>query len=379
MRLAAIKTENFRNIKGEIHWGRGLNILFGENGHGKTNWLEAIHVLATTRSFKTAKLLETIRFGEELATIGGRVHQSEGIVRDLTATIEGNIKSFAVNGKRETAQNYLGELFAVLFNADELSIVRGMPDQRRRFLDSGIVALHPPFVQTYTDFGKVLRQKNKLLQTARDRELSVEKATELLSPWNEQLIGLAARIHKGRMRFVQRINEALEAKLFGREEISIKYVSSLEGKGDLADYESVLAERLRLRVHAELVAGYSLVGPQRDDLEIQFDGHDIRKYGSAGQQRSVLLQLQLANISVFHTTNGEYPLFLLDDIDAELDYRRIGQLLEFLDGKTQTFVTTSKRSFVDDFGGSASVHNIENGVAVSLAASAQMRRFPAVS
>ncbi|CAN5679710.1 DNA replication/repair protein RecF [soil metagenome] len=370
MRLDAIKTENFRNIKGEIHWGRGLNILFGENGHGKTNWLEAIYVLATARSFKTAKLQETIQFGEEMATIGGRVHQSEGIERDLTATIVGNIKSFAVNGKRETAQNYLGEVFAVLFNADELSIVRGMPDQRRRFLDSGIVSLHPPFVQTYTDFGRVLRQKNKLLQTARDRELSVQKAAELLSPWNEQLIGLAARIHKGRMRFVQRINEALEAKLFGREEISIKYVSSLEGKGDLADYEALLAERLRLRVHAELVAGYSLVGPQRDDMEIQFDGHDIRKYGSAGQQRSVLLQLQLANISVFHMTHGEYPLFLLDDIDAELDYRRIGQLLEFLDGKTQTFVTTSKKSFVDDFGGSASVYNIENGVAVSLAASA---------
>ncbi len=370
MRLDAIKTEKFRNIKGEIHWGRGLNILFGENGHGKTNWLEAIYILATTRSFKTAKLQETILFREEMATIGGRVHQSEGIDRDLTATIEGNIKSFAVNGKRESAPSYLGELFAVLFNADELSIVRGMPDQRRRFLDTGIVSLHPPFIQTYTDFGKVLRQKNKLLQTARDRELSIEKATELLSPWNEQLVGLASRIHKGRMRFVQRINEALEAKLFGREEISIKYVSSLEGKGDLEDYEALLSERLHLRVNAELAAGYSLVGPQRDDMEIQFDGHDIRKYGSAGQQRSVLLQLQLANISVFHTTHGEYPLFLLDDIDAELDYRRIGQLLEFLDGKTQTFVTTSKKSFVDDFGRSASVFNIENGAAIALAASA---------
>ncbi len=370
MRLDAIKTENFRNIKGEIHWGRGLNILSGENGQGKTNWLEAVHVLATTRSFKTARLQESIRFGKEMATIGGRVHQSKGIVRDLTATIEGNIKSFAVNGKRESVQSYLGELYAVLFNADELSIVRAMPDHRRRFLDSGIVSLHPPFVHTYTDFGKVIRQKNKLLQTAKERQLSVEKAAELLTPWNEQLVGLAARIHKGRIRFVQRINEALESKLFGREEISIKYVSSLEGKGDLEEYEALLAERLRLRVQAELSAGYSLIGPQRDDMEIQFDGHDIRKYGSAGQQRSVLLQLQLANITVFHMTHGEYPLFLLDDIDAELDYRRIGQLLEFLDGKTQTFVTTSKKSFVEDFGRTANVFRIENGSAQAPAASA---------
>ena len=363
MLLQSVEAQNFRNLTGAIQCGSGLNILVGENGHGKTNWLEAIHLLATTRSFKTAKLNETIRFSEELAIVRGRVRQSEEIVRDLQVAIQGRIKSLAVNGKREAAQNYLGQLHAVIFNSDELVIVRGLPENRRRFLDTGIVSLHPPFVQTFADFARVLRQKNSLLHTAREGDLSLERIAEMLRPWNEQFVALAARINKGRIRFVERLNEALEKRMFGPEELAIRHVSSLEGKGDLSDYEALLAERLALRVQAEVAAGHALVGPQRDDLEILFDGHDIRKFGSAGQQRSALLVLLLANIAVYHSTRGEYPLFLLDDIDAELDYRRIGHLLEYLDGRSQVFVTTSKHGFVEEFGAPATVFDIENGSA----------------
>ena len=371
MQLESIEASNFRNLRGKITCGRGLNVFFGENGHGKTNWLEAIYLLATTRSFKTAQLNECIRFSEELAIVRGRVRQSEEIQRDMQVAIEGRIKSFAINGKRETAQNYLGQLHAVVFNSDELEIVRGLPENRRRFLDGGIVSLSPPFVQTFTDYGRVIRQKNSLLQATREQEYTVDRTAELLEPWNQQLIALAARIHKGRMRLVERLNEVLERRMFGREELTIRYLSSLEGKGDLADYEALLAERLNLRVQAELAAGHSLVGPHRDDLEVRFDGHDIRKFGSAGQQRSALLALLLAQIAVYEATRGEYPLFLIDDIDAELDHKRIGHLLEFLDGKTQTFVTTSKAGFIKDFGGSATVFGVADGTAETRAAAAQ--------
>lgn len=363
MLLESIEIENFRNLGGGVHCGHGLNTLVGFNGQGKTNWLEAIHILATTRSFKTAKLQETIRFQEELAIIRGRVMQSEDIHRDLQAALQGNTKTFLVNGKRETLQRYLGQLHAVVFNADELEIVRGTPDARRKFLDRAIVSIHPPYVQTLADYNRVIKQKNALLQLANSEHNSVEKTTELLGPWNEQLVTHTTRIHRSRVRFVERLNEALEKRLFGKEEISIRYVSSLEGKGDLSDYPNLVAERLTLRVQAEVAAGYALVGTHRDDLEILLDGHDLRKYGSAGQQRSALLLLQLANLSVYHAQQQEYPLFLLDDIDAELDYQRIGQLLEFLDGKTQTFVTTSKENFVKTFGQNSAVFTVENGIA----------------
>lgn len=361
MLLESIEAVNFRNLQGSILFGQGLNILIGENGMGKTNWLEAIAVLASTRSFRTARLQDAISFNNQTAMIGGSVRESPEIVRDLRIVIAGNTKTVTVNAKKETVSRYLGQLHAVVFNSDELEIVRGQPDARRRFLDTGIVSLHPPFVQVFADYSRVIKQKNALLQTARDNDETAEKIADRLEPWNSQLAPLAAKIHRGRVRFIERINEVLEKRLFGREELSVRYLSSLEGKGDLADYQTLISERLSLRVQAEVTAGHSLIGIHRDDMELKFDGHDIRKFGSAGQQRSALLLLQLANISVFHATRGEYPLFLIDDIDAELDYKRIGKLLKFLEGKTQTFVTTSKESFVEKFSVGASVFKVANG------------------
>ena len=361
MLLTEVEARNFRNLKGKVLCGTGLNILLGENGQGKTNWLEVIHLLATTRSFRTAKLSEAIRFDESLALAVGRIRVSEEINHELRVVLEGNTKAFSVNGKRESIQRYLGELHAVVFNADELEIIRGTPENRRRFLDESITAIHPPYVQTLSDFARVLKQKNSLLQSARDRELTIEKIAESLSPWNEQLKTLAAKIHRSRTRIVERLNGALATGLFGEESITIRYASSLEGKGDLANYEALIAERLELRVQAELAAGHSLIGPHRDDLEILLEGREIRKYGSSGQQRSALLMLLLANIEIYFEQRGEYPLFLLDDIDAELDYRRIGQLLEYLSGRTQTFVTTSKESFAEEFGSLANLTRICNG------------------
>lgn len=355
--------QNFRNLQGKIVCGKNLNIIYGENGQGKTNWLEAIYTLATTKSFKTAKLQEAIKFGEETAIIRGSVRQSAEIHHSLQVYLQGNTKTLSLNNKKEVLTRYLGELHAVVFNADALEIVRGLPEARRKFLDAGIVAIYPPFVQTLADYNRVIRQKNSLLQSAQENEFSVEKTGELLEPWNEQLIALAARIHKARLRFVERMQEVLENRLFGKEELSIRYVSSLEGKGDLSDYPALLAERLALRVQAELAAGYSLIGTHRDDLDVLFDGHDLRKFGSSGQQRSALLVLQLANLSVYYAQHQEYPLFLLDDIDAELDYQRIGQLLEYLSDKTQTFVTTSKESFAEKFGKNAEVFTVANGKA----------------
>ena len=364
MLLTELEARGFRNLRGNAVCGDGLNILLGDNGHGKTNWLEAIYLLATTRSFRTAKLSEAINFDEGMAVVVGEVLQSKEIHHELRVVLEGNAKAFSVNGKRETAGRYLGELHAVIFNADELEVVRGTPENRRRFLDESITAIHPPYVQTVTDYNRVIRQKNSLLQTARDREFPLEKTAHALEPWNEQLANLAAKVHRSRVRYVERLNEALEKDLFGDRHIAIRYASSLEEKGDLDDYVRLITERLRLRVQAELVAGHSLIGTHRDDLEILMEGREIRKYGSSGQQRSALLMLQLANIEIYFAQRSEYPLFLLDDIDAELDYGRIKQLLEYLNGKTQTFVTTSKESFAEEFGGGARLMRVENGAVV---------------
>jgi DNA replication and repair protein RecF len=360
MILESTEAHQFRNLSGTILWGPGLNIIFGNNGQGKTNWLEGIYLLSRTKSFRTQRLQESIRFGNEMAFVRGRVSSGE-LRRDLQVTLYGNTKSITVNGQKEQLVRYLAQLQVFAFTSDELEVIRGVPEARRRFIDRGVASLRPAYLQTLSSYKRVLKQKNSVLQDSLETGRGIAEIKDLLAPWNEQIVELAHDIHQSRTDYIRRINEVLERGLFERREIQIRYVSTLEGKGDLQDYRSLLEHRLHLRLDAELAAGRALIGPHRDDLEILLEGHEMRVFGSAGQQRSALLLLDLAAISVYNSQHDDYPLFLIDDVDAELDETRINSLLEYLDGRTQTFITTSKRSHVQTFISRARVYEIEDG------------------
>ncbi|HKO42977.1 MAG TPA: DNA replication and repair protein RecF [Pyrinomonadaceae bacterium] len=377
MLLESLEVSNFRNLSGKIFWGPSLNIIYGDNGQGKTNWLEAIHLLSRTKSFRTQRVQEAIRFGENTASVSGQVSTGNDLQREIGITLRDNTKSLWVNGKREPLARYLGQLQVFSFTADQLEVVRGAPEARRNFLDRGVASLRPAYVQTVSDYNKVLKQKNRILQDALESELSLDQTDGLISPWNQQLSRLGAEIHKARVEYTRRINDALERKLFEPTELEIRYASALEGKADLDDFESSLSSRLQLRLPAELAAGRSLVGPHRDDLNVHLEGREIRVFGSSGQQRSALLLLDLAAISVYNFWHQDYPVFLVDDVDAELDEKRIRRLLEYLEGRTQTFITTSKRSHLEGFLSNASVHKVEQGKAVSTHVSGE--RYSAVA
>ena len=361
MQLAAIEATNFRNLSGRIEWGPRLNIIYGNNGQGKTNWLEAIYLLGRTKSFRTQHLHEAIKFGEELAVIRGTVSTGSDLERELQVTLHDNSKTIFVNSKRETLTRYLTQLQVFSFTAADLEVVRGGPEARRRFLDRGISSLKPAYLKTIADYSKVLKQKNRVLQLANENELRPDQTEDLVSPWNQQLVQLGALIHRAREEYVANLNAVLERQLFERRDVTTRYVSSLENKGDLTDYEALLRSRLALRLPAEVSAGHALIGPHRDDLEIHLDGREIRVYGSSGQQRSALLLLDLAAISLYNSSANERPVFIIDDVDAELDERRIKHLLEYLENHTQTFITTSKRSHVEGFFSRANVYEMEDG------------------
>jgi DNA replication and repair protein RecF len=361
MHLAEIEVSNFRNLTGKLACGPHLNIIYGNNGQGKTNWLEALYILARTKSFRTQRLQEAIRFGETLATIRGRVIVGSDFQRELQVNLQGSSKTILVNSKRETLTRYLSQLQVFSFTAADLDVVRGMPEARRRFLDRGVAYHIPAYIQTNADYSRVVKQKNKLLQVANEGEFSVEKVADLVAPWNDQLIRLAASIHKERTEYVDGLNMALERQLFDRRDLATRYLSSLAEHGDLSNYQGLMRERLTLRLPAEIASGHALVGPHRDDLEILLDDREIRIFGSSGQQRSALLLLDLAAISLYNLRSNEQPVFVIDDVDAELDERRIRRLLEYLENRTQTFITTSKRTHVEGFFSTANVYEIEDG------------------
>jgi DNA replication and repair protein RecF len=364
MILESVEVNNFRNLSGKIFWGPGLNIIHGNNGQGKTNWLEAIHTLSRTKSFRTQRLQESIKFGQQTASIAGQVSTGSDIHRDLEVTLKENTKAIWVNGKREQLARYLGLLQVFAFTADQLEVVRGVPEARRHFIDRGVASLRPAYVQTVSDYNKVIKQKNRILQDSAEREIRLSETENLIAPWNEQLARLGAEIHKARTDYTAQLSVALERSLFEPAELELRYASSLEGKGELDDYEALLRVRLQLRLQAEVAAGRALVGPHKDDLILQLAGREMRVYGSSGQQRSALLLLDLAAISVYNSCHNDYPLFLVDDVDAELDEKRIRRLLEYLEGRTQTFITTSKRNHLEGFLSKANVQEIVQGEAV---------------
>jgi DNA replication and repair protein RecF len=362
MHLQRLETTNFRNLHGPIEFSSKLNLIYGPNAQGKSSWLEAVCLLATTRSFRTSHPKEAIRHETKEAILRGTIARGN-LTKDLQLLITETTKQTYVNGKREAMVRYLGNLEALIFTGSELEVVRGAPEARRKFLDRGIFSTLPSYLGTVTEYNKVLKQKNAMLREASEAD-DVTRYFDLIESWNDQLVALGTEIHDARMRHVDRLKQHLHPELFQNEQITIRYKSSLEGRGDVADYAGLMRERLKLRMKNEIALGYSLVGPHRDDLEILSDGYDIAKYASSGQQRSALLILDLAQMNVYHDAFEEYPIFLIDDFDAELDRTRIEILLDYLDGKSQTIVSTSKRIQADRYRERAATFLVQSGCVI---------------
>lgn len=368
MLLTRIEASGFRNLEGFAEFGPGLNIFYGDNAQGKTNWLEAIYILGTTKSFRTSQLRECIAFDQQQAVLRGETLRGS-TTKHIQLLIAEDSKQLFFNGKREALTRYLGNLDVFAFSLEEMDVIRGEPGQRRRFIDRGAVAVSPRFLNTLSRYNQVIKQKNRLLGEARQSDNPAHYISQV-EAWNEQLVELGAAIHDQRASYVERMNQVLDQNdhgraIFGAERITVRYRSQLEGKGDLDHYADLFGERLALRLTAELAAGHSLIGPHRDDLEILSDGREVSRYGSAGQQRSALLLLDLAQVSIYNSIYEESPVLLIDDIDAELDRGRIEALLSELEGRAQTFVSTSRRAIANRYRDRAQTHRVERGQAIS--------------
>jgi len=375
MYLTRIEASGFRNLEGFADLGPGLNIFYGDNAQGKTNWLESVYILGNTKSFRTSQLRECIGFDRSQALLRGEVSRGS-VSKQIQLLIAEDSKQLFVNGKHETLARYLGNLVVFVFSLEEMDVIRGDPGQRRRFIDRGAVTITPSFLNTISRYNQVIRQKNKLLGSASESANPNQFVSEI-EAWNEQLVELGASIHNHRTSYVERLNKVLDQNdhgraIFGAESISVRYRSQLEGKGNMDHFADVFRERLAIRLSAEMAAGHSLIGPHRDDLEILSDGREVARYGSAGQQRSALLLLDLAQVSIYNLVYEESPVLLIDDIDAELDRGRIEALLLELEGRTQTIVSTSRRAIANRYRDRASVYFVERGQASSENASKDM-------
>ena len=336
MIIKRLKAKNFRNIKNaDIEFSENVNLLLGKNAQGKTNIIESIYMFSRGRSFRHADDKSLVRFGEEGFSIGIEYVSKRG-KETLEYALYGRERKRLKNGyKIEKISEMIGSFGAVLFYPDDLSLVKGSPEERRMFLNVAISQCSPLYIGAYADYKKALENRNCLLKLA-SKGLFVDESE--LSAWSELMAEHASYIYKERIEYIKKLEVYAKRVVNdisgGKESLSLSYESDIEG--ELTDREEIKREYKRIfssEIMRERMAGVSLFGPHRDDIEIKINDIDARAYASQGQQRSIVLSLKLAEGEVSRDVNGEYPVFLLDDVLSELDEGRQKYILSGLSGR----------------------------------------------
>lgn len=342
MTIESIELKNYRNYK-ELHmeFNQGTNILYGDNAQGKTNILEAIYVCCTSKSHKSAKDRDIIRFDQDESHIKLQIRKNHVPCRIDMHLKKNRPKGIAINGVPiRKASELFGIANVIFFSPEDLSIIKNGPSERRRFIDLELCQLNKLYVHSLVQYNKVLLHRNKLL-----KELFLKpEYKETLDVWDMQLVNYGQEVIRMRREFIGQMNQIIQGihrSLSGnREEIEIVY-EPCAGEDELA---VVLARNRAQDVRQK----NTLSGPHRDDVSFIVNGIDIRKYGSQGQQRTAALSLKLSELELVRRISRDEPILLLDDVLSELDSSRQNHLLLAIQN-IQTLITcTGLDEFVNN-------------------------------
>ncbi len=411
MFLSRLQLEHFRNYRElDLSFRAPVTLVQGRNGQGKTNLLEAVYYLATSKSRHVRTEREAVdrAAADEpipYARIRGEVLRGEeSTTLEILFTLRGDglnyTKQARVNGAPRRSMDLIGHLRAVLFLPEDLTLVAGSPSERRRYIDIALCQIDRGYCQALSRYQKVVTQRNSLLKQLQEREQGDSAAVAAeLGFWDDQLIELGTQVYTRRHAYLADlapIARRAHAELSGQQEaLSLLYLPSfntglyselvyqrlrdgeeVEADGlarqevDAAMIGRRFRERLEERRGVELKAGSSLYGPHRDELVFLVNGWNLRAYGSRGQQRTGALALKLAELQAMAEATGEKPILLLDDVMSELDAQRRGALLGALSDVRQGIVTTTDwAQFSADFQMAAQRIHVVAGTAAPAPAS----------
>jgi len=337
-----------------------LNLFLGSNAQGKTNILEALHCLSTTRSFRSATDEEMIRFGSDEAAVEAEVDQAMGREALRLEFYRRKGKSLFIDSKkRPKLSELLGRLPAVVFSPDDLFLVKGAPLLRRRLLDVTLLQMDPVYLAHLQQYERSLHQRNALL---RSRASGLEAQ---LAVWDEALCkhGSALMVRRKTLsaRMAEKAGSALEALTGGTERFEVDYSPFVRWDGDEAAAADALRAAMKHSRRDDLMRGTTLTGPHRDDVKLQVNDRSLRKYGSQGQMRSGALALKLAQLDVLTESGPHPPLVLFDDVMAELDASRQAYFLERLKQGGQALLTGTSDADFAAARGEARVFRVSDG------------------
>lgn len=332
MYIHSLELKNYRNYEYlDICFDSGTTILYGDNAQGKTNILEAIYISATTKSHRGSKDREIIRFEQEESHIRMQIMKADVLHRIDMHLRKNKTKGIAID---RLPIRKSGELFGVVnvifFSPEDLSIIKNGPAERRRFLDLELCQLDKLYLYNYTNYNKVLNQRNNLL-----KQISFQpQLADTLDVWNQQLVQYGSEVIQSRRAFIGQLNEILKNihrnLTGGKEQLELRYEESIK--------ENNFADILVQKQEQDIRYQSTQYGPHRDDMGFYINNVEVRRFGSQGQQRTAALSLKLAEIEIVKQRIHDTPVLLLDDVMSELDENRRDYLLHSIDN-IQTIIT----------------------------------------
>lgn len=339
MYLKNIKIQNFRNYDSlSLNFEKGLNIIYGNNGQGKTNLLESLYVLGMTKSHRSYIDNNLIKEDKKSFKISGNLFVQH-IKSKLELSYDGKNKIIKIdNNVIKKVSDYISKMNIIIFYPDDLNLIKGSPYERRRFLNSEISQLSGEYLNVLNDYNKLLKMRNDYLKNSYIDE-------NYLNILTDYLINKAIIIYKMRYKFICKLNDYVKdiyKDLSNLDGFNILYKTSFKiDKFDKESLKLALKHQFDINKKKELKNKMTLIGPHRDDLEFFIKNDNIKKLGSQGQQRMSILSIKLSEIKIIKQYKDNYPILLLDDVFSELDKKKKNNLLKYLENDIQTIITTT--------------------------------------
>ena len=349
MIIDTLKLKDFRNYEAlEITPHPGVNLLFGQNGSGKTNLLEAVHYCAVGRSHRTSQDMEVVRKGAASAAVGVTVRKADGrhdVAVKLTPNEIRKKHVFIDNKRAAKLGDMMGKLQCVIFSPEDLMLVKDGPSVRRKFLDMMISQLSPQYFVALQQYQKAMEQRNALLREAK-KGARLDRA--MLEAFEHGMAAPGEKIILERRKMLATISDCAARKyeqISGRpgEHFHMAYECCLEGDDDLAQR---IIDGLSRSRQEDMIRATTSFGVHREDIDLTLMGRQMKLFASQGQIRTAALSIKLAQLEVFRTVTGEAPILLLDDVMSELDMNRRTRLIDEISG-VQTFITCTDASDID--------------------------------
>jgi len=343
MEIGYLKLLNFRNYSSiELNFSNSFNIIYGNNGMGKTNLVEAIYVLALTKSFRTIQDKNLIMKDKNVTKIEGIVKSKAKNNYKVIINEDGK-KVKIDNNKIDKISEYISKINVVLFNPDDLRIIKDTPSIRRKMLNIEISQLNKTYLKYLNNYNKILKQRNAYLKQV---FINANSSTEYLDVLTNKLIDYGLEIEKGRRQYIELVNNYISdiyLKIANKGELEVKYISDYKNKTK----EDILKEYRKL-YSKEMAFGKTLIGIHHDDLDFILDGNKLKEWGSEGQLKNTIISFKLSEIKIIKEIKEDYPILILDDLFSELDQEKITNILNLIEGKMQTFITTTDTTKISE-------------------------------